>query len=100
MPDPTVQEVGDLIAQYDGNLLRVRGAVFNISDFRAHASMLQLRVLDADGTELYQQMVKPDGYYIETGLSVPFFAQVEMKGANQAQVFVEAVAERLPPRLF
>jgi len=100
MPDPTVLEVRDLIAQYDGNLLRVRGAVFNISDFRAHASMLQLRVLDADGTELYQQMVKPDGYFIETGLSVPFFAQVEMKGANQAQVFVEAVAERLPPRLF
>lgn len=100
MPDPSVLEVRDLKAQYTEPLLRVRGALFNISDFRAHASMLQLRVLDADGTELYQQKVTPDGYFIETGLSVPFFAQFEVDGAKQAQVIVEPVAERLPPRLF
>lgn len=100
VPDPAVLEVRDLKAHYTGNLLRVRGAVFNISDFRAHASVLQLRVLDPEGKELYQQTVIPDGHFIDKGLSVPFFTQFEVDGAKQARVTVEPVAERLPPRLF
>lgn len=100
LPDPSVLEVRDLKAQYTEPLLRVRGEVFNISDFRAHASMLQVRVVSTDGTELYQQKIKPDGYFIETGLSVPFFVQLEVEGATQANVSVEPVAERLPPRPF
>ena len=100
LPDPSVLEVRDLKAHYTGNLLRVRGAVFNISDFRAHASVLHLRVVGPDGTELHRQTVIPDGDFIDKGLSVPFFAQFEVDGAKQAQVMVEPVAERLPPRLF
>ena len=100
VPDPSVLEVRDLNAQYDKNLLRVRGVVFNKGDFRAHASMLNLRVVAADGVELYQQMIKPDSYFIDIGQSVPFFVQLEVDGAKKANVIVEAVAERLPPRMF
>ena len=100
IPDPSVLEVRDLKAQYYENLLRVRGVVFNTGDFRAHASMLHLRVVDVDGVELYQQMIKPDSYFIDTGQSVPFFVQLEVDGAKKANVTVEAVAERLPSRIF
>ena len=100
VPDPSVLEVRDLKAQYHKNLLRVRGVVLNTSDFRAHASMLDLRVVDADGTELYQQMIKPDSYFIDTGESATFFVQLEVNGAEKANVTVEAVAERLPSRMF
>ena len=100
VPDPSVLEVRDLKAQYDENLLRVRGVVFNTGDFRAHASMLNLRVVDADGAELYQKMIRPDSYFIDTGQSIPFFVQLEVDGARKADVTVEAVAERLPPRMF
>ena len=100
IPDPSVLEVRDLKAQYYENLLRVRGVVFNTGDFRAHASMLNLRVVDEDGAELYQQMIKPDSYFIDTGQSVPFFVQLEVDGAKKANVTVEAVAERLPSRMF
>ena len=100
VPDPSVLEVRDLNTQYHENLLRVRGVVFNKSDFRAHASMLNLRVVAADGAELYQQKIKPDEYFIDTGQSVPFFVQLEVDGAKKANVIVEAVAERMPPRLF
>ena len=100
VPDPSVLEVRGLKAQYRENLLRVRGVVFNTGDFRAHASMLNLRVVDKDGTELHQQMVKPDSYFIDTGQSVPFFVQLEVDGAKKASVTVETVAERLPPRMF
>ena len=100
VPDPSVLEVRDLNAQYYENLLRVRGVVFNKSEFRAHASMLNLRVVAADGAELYQQKIKPEGYFIDTGQSVPFFVQLEVNGAKKANVTVEAVAERLPPRMF
>ena len=93
-------EVRDLNTQYHENLIRVRGVVFNKSDFRAHASMLNLRVVAADGAELYQQKFKPDEYFIDTGKSVPFFVQLEVDGAKKANVIVEAVAERMPPRLF
>ena len=54
VPDPTMLEVRELNAQYHENLLRVRDC-FQQSDFRAHASMLNLRVVAADGAELYQQ---------------------------------------------
>ncbi len=100
VPDPSVLEVRDLKAQYHENLLRVRGVVLNTGDFRAHASMLNLRVVDADGEELYQQMIKPDSYFIDTGQSVTFFVQLEVYGAEKANVIVEAVAERLPSRMF
>ena len=62
--------------------------------------MLHLRVVDVDGVELYQQMIKPDSYFIDTGQSVPFFVQLEVDGAKKANVTVEAVAERLPSRMF
>ena len=100
VPDPSVLEVRDLNTQYYENLLRVRGVVFNKSDFRAHASMLNLRVVAADGAELYQQKIKPDEYFIDTGKSVPFFVQLEVNGAKKASVTVEAISERLPPRMF
>ena len=100
VPDLSVLEVRDLKAQYDENLLRVRGVVFNTGDFRAHASMLNLRVVDLDGAELYQQMIKPDSHFIDIGQSVPFFVQLEINGAKKANVTVEAVAERLPSRMF
>ena len=100
VPDPTVLEVRDLKADYHENLLRVRGVVFNTGDFRAHASMLNLRVVDIDGAELYQQMIKPDSYFIDTGQSIPFFVQLEVDGAKKANVTVEAVAERLPSHIF
>ena len=100
VPDPSMLEVRELNAQYHENLLRVRGVVFNKSDFRAHASMLNLRVVAADGAELYQQKIKPDEYFIDKGQSVPFFVQLEVDGAKKANVIVEAVAERMPPRLF
>ena len=83
VPDTSVLEVRDLNAQYDENLLRVRGVVFNKGDFRAHASMLNLRVVAADGVELYQQMIKPDSYFIDIGQSVPFFVQLEIDGAKK-----------------
>lgn len=100
VPDPSVLEVRELNLQYHENLLRVRGVVFNTGDFRAHASMLNLRVVAPDGTELYQQKIKPDDYFIDKGQSVPFFVQLEIDGAKKAKVIVEALAERLPPRLF
>ena len=100
VPDISVLEVRDLNAQFHENLLRVRGVVFNTGDFRAHASMLNLRVVAADGAELYQQKVKPDHYFIDKGRSVSFFIQLEVDGANKAKVTVEALAERLPPRIF
>ena len=100
VPDPSVLEVRNLNFQYHEKLLRVRGVVFNKSDFRTHASMLNLRIVAEDGSELYQQKIKPDEYFIDTGQSVSFFVQLEVDGAKKANVIVEAVAERLPPRIF
>tara|TARA_B100000900_G_scaffold405733_1_gene415750 strand:- start:85 stop:687 length:603 start_codon:yes stop_codon:yes gene_type:complete len=100
VPDPSVLEVRDLKADYYGKLLRVRGVVFNTGDFRAHASMLSLRVMDEDGAELHQQIFKPDNYFIDRGQAIPFFVQLEVVGAKKAHITVEAVAERLPPRMF
>ena len=72
VPDPSVLEVRDLNTQYNETLLRVRGVVFNKSDFRAHASMLNLRVVAADGEELISKKLNQTNILLIQDSLCPF----------------------------
>ena len=100
MPDPSVLEVRDLKAQYTEPLLRSEG--------RCSTSVISVLMPQCCSCGFWTQTaqnytsrkspltvisLKPD-------CLCRFFAQFEVDGAKQAQVIVEPVAERLPPRLF
>ena len=99
-PDISSLSVQNLKADYQGNLLRIRGSVINTASFRAHAAPLQVTVLGKDKTMLATQRILPDDRFIDAGGMTEFFLQVEVENAAAADVRVVPVAERLRRSFF
>ena len=99
-PDISSLSVQNLKADYQGNLLRIRGSVINTASFRAHAAPLQVTVIGEDKTMLATQRILPDDRFIDAGGMTEFFLQVEVENAAAADVRVVPVAERLRRSFF
>ena len=99
-PDISSLSVQNLKADYQGNLLRIRGSVINTASFRAHAAPLQVTVIGKDKTMLATQRILPDDRFIDAGGMTEFFLQVEVENAAAADVRVVPVAERLRRSFF
>ena len=99
-PDISSLSVQNLKADYQGNLLRIRGSVINTASFRAHAAPLQVTVIGEDKTMLATQRILPDDRFIDAGVMTEFFLQVEVENAAAADVRVVPVAERLQRSFF
>jgi hypothetical protein len=99
-PDISSLSVQNLKADYQGNLLRIRGYVTNTASFRAHAAPLQVTVIGEDKTMLATQRILPDDRFIDAGGMTEFFLQVEVENAAAADVHVVPVAERLQRSFF
>ena len=99
-PDISSLSVQNLKADYQGNLLRIRGSVINTASFRAHAAPLQVTVIGEDKTMLATKRILPDDRFIDAGGMTEFFLQVEVENAAAADVRVVPVAERLRPSFF
>ena len=99
-PDISSLSVQNLKADYQGNLLRIRGSVINTASFRAHAAPLQVTVIGKDKTMLATQRILPDDRFIDAGGMTEFFLQVEVENAAAADVRVAPVAERLRRSFF
>ena len=99
-PDISSLLVQNLKADYQGNLLRIRGSVINTASFRAHAAPLQVTVIGEDKTMLATQRILPDDRFIDAGGMTEFFLQVEVENAAAADVRVVPVAERLQRSFF
>lgn len=99
-PDISSLSVQNLKADYQGNLLRIRGSVINTASFRAHAAPLQVTVIGKDKTMLATQRILPDDRFIDAGGMTEFFLQVEVENAAAAGVRVVPVAERLRHSFF
>ena len=99
-PDISSLSVQNLKADYQGNLLRIRGSVINTASFRAHAAPLQVTVIGEDKTILTTQRILPDDRFIDAGGMTEFFLQVEVENAAAADVRVVPVAERLRRSFF
>ena len=99
-PDISSLSVQNLKADYQGNLLRIRGSVINTASFRAHAAPLQVTVIGEDKTMLATQRILPDDRFIDAGGMTEFFLQVEVENAAAADVRVVPVAERLKRSFF
>ena len=94
-PNLDVLEIRNLQASYQGNLLRVRGQIYNADSFTAHAAPLQLQVLGADTTVLVREKLIPDNKFIAAGQTTDFFVQKEVEKAVNAEVRVDLLAESL-----
>ena len=99
-PDISSLSVQNLKADYQGNLLRIRGSVINTASFRAHAAPLQVTVIGEDKTMLATQRILPDDRFIDAGGMTEFFLQVEVENAAATDVRVVPVAERLRRSFF
>ena len=99
-PDISSLSVQNLKADYQGNLLRIRGSVINTASFRAHAAPLQVTVIGEDKTMLATQRILPDDRFIDAGGMTEFFLQVEVENAAASDVRVVPVAERLRRSFF
>jgi predicted Zn finger-like uncharacterized protein len=99
-PDISSLSVQNLKADYQGNLLRIRGSVINTASFRAHAAPLQVTVIGEDKTMLARKRILPDDRFIDAGGMTEFFLQVEVENAAAADVRVVPVAERLRRSFF
>ncbi|MCH1516732.1 MAG: zinc-ribbon domain-containing protein [Alphaproteobacteria bacterium] len=99
-PDISSLSVQNLKADYQGNLLRIRGSVINTASFRAHAAPLQVTIFGEDKTMLATQRILPDDRFIDAGGMTEFFLQVEVENAAAADVRVVPVAERLQRSFF
>ena len=99
-PDISSLSVQNLKADYQGNLLRIRGSVINTASFRAHAAPLQVTIIGEDKTMLATQRILPDDRFIDAGGMTEFFLQVEVENAAAADVRVVPVAERLRRSFF
>jgi predicted Zn finger-like uncharacterized protein len=99
-PDISSLSVQNLKADYQGNLLRIRGSVINTASFRAHAAPLQVTVIGGDKTILATQRILPDDRFIDAAGTTEFFLQVEVENAAAADVRVVPVAERLQRSFF
>ena len=99
-PDISSLSVQNLKADYQGNLLRIRGSVINTASFRAHAAPLQVTVIGKDKTMLATQRILPDDRFIDAGGMTEFFLQVEVENAAASDVRVVPVAERLRRSFF
>ncbi len=99
-PDLQVLEIRNFHASYQGNLLRVRGQIYNADSFRAHAAPLQLRVIAEDESLLASERLRPDHKFIPAGGITEFFLQKEIKMDANAEVRVDLLAESLLLELF
>ncbi|MDC1135590.1 zinc-ribbon domain-containing protein [Alphaproteobacteria bacterium] len=99
-PDLDVLEIRNLQASYQGNLLRVRGQIYNADSFTAHAAPLQMQVIAADETLLASERLLPEHKFIPAGGITDFFVQKEIKMGTNAEVRVDLLPESLLLELF
>ena len=88
-------EVQELDADYFGDVLRLKGQLTNISNLRAHAAPLQVRVTDEKGIILATKRVLPEERFLDAGEQAEFFAQLDMPPGQQAEINITPVSVRL-----
>ena len=99
-PDLDVLEIRNLQATYQGDLLRVRGQIYNSDSFSAHAVPLQMLVIGEDKTIIASEKLLPEHKFIAGGGVTEFFVQTEISNAATAEVRVDLLSESLLLELF
>ena len=94
-PDLDILKIQNLQATYQGNLLRVRGQIFNADSFTAHAAPLLMQVYSEDKTLLASEKLFPDDAFIAAGQTTDFFIQKEISDAHSAEIKVDLLPEPL-----
>jgi len=91
-PNLSVLQVEDLSADYQSNILRIRGKLKNTYHLTSHASSLEVKILSESGELLGVERILPEDKVIEAGQVTAFFLQVELQAAENAQVVVTPVS--------
>lgn len=91
-PDLSILQVVDLNAAYDTKILRIRGNLLNTASLPAHSSALQVTVTSQQGVLLAQQTLIPEDKLLDADQKTAFFIQLELEGAEQAEILVTPVS--------
>ena len=94
-PDLDILRIQNLQATYQGNLLRVRGQIFNSDSFTAHATPILMQVVGEDKTLLASEKLIPEDAFIAAGQTTDFFIQKEVSNAHSAEIQVDLLPEPL-----
>ena len=94
-PDLNILEVRNLNAVYQGNVLRIRGELANLDSLPAHASALNVTVLNQKGERLAAERIRPEDSIITPAQPTSFFVQIEVEAASDAQVIVTPIDDGL-----
>lgn len=94
-PNLDILKIQNLQATYQGNLLRVRGQIFNSDSFTAHAAPLLMQVVGEDNTLLASEKLVPEDAFIAAGQTTDFFIQKEVSDAHSAEIQVDLLPEPL-----
>lgn len=94
-PDLDILKIQNLQATYQGNLLRVRGQIFNSDSFTAHAAPLRMQVFGEDKKILASEKLFPEHDFIAAGQTTDFFIQKEVSGAYSAEIKIDLLPEPL-----
>jgi len=87
-PDIERLQIVDLEADYAGDTLRLRGRLMNRAAVYAHAPLLEITVLGAEGETLLSEVIRPDDDIIKPAATTDFFAQLVMEEGREPTVTV------------
>ena len=97
-PNLSVLQVENLSADYERNILRIRGQLRNSYHLTSHASALEIKILSQTGEVLATERMVPEDKVIPAGQATAFFLQVDIDDAKDAQVIVTPVSHNIISR--
>ena len=97
-PNLSVLQVENLSADYERNILRIRGQLKNNYHLTSHASALEIKILSQTGEILAIERMVPEDKVIEAGQTTAFFLQVDIDNATDAQVVVTPISQNIISR--
>ena len=98
LPNLSVLQVENLSADYQSNILRIRGQLKNTYHLTSHAASLEVKILSESGELLGTERIMPEDKVIKAGQVSAFFLQIEVDNADNAQVVVTPVSHDILTR--
>ena len=82
-------EIVNLQTDWQDDILRVRGGIYNNGSARIHALPIKISVIDPSGLLLSTHEIWPDNAVIDASDTVPFFAQITIDADEKAEIQVD-----------
>lgn len=99
LPDVSVVEIRNIRGERQGDTVRIRGEIVNVSMWPTHAPPIFVSVQNMAGAILAVKEVEPDELIISAGSALPLNVQLTLDEELRADVETEIVAiavERMP----